>query len=712
MQQVVFIWALGIGLLTGGHAWSGPVVAENVYPDPSSPVAECNDASCETIYEAVFFDPYAPVTALDMVNNLPGFSLDNGDSGSRGFGGTAGNILINGERVSAKSESPSDLLSKIPAADVERVVVIRGQVGGTDLRGQSVIADVIRKDSGATGTWALTAASPHPDPQILPSGTISYSDQTGALSYTLGASASRSQFILDADERVLNGQGQAREIRDEVFKQTDDGFDLTVNATYDFQATRFGFNAQYDFENESGGERSLRQPQAADAFLLSQGIDNEQRALELGFDAERAFSEHVNAKLIALYRRDDQLRNGNLVRGAPDQVGEITTETTNNQLETENILRLELDYSGFEGQLIEAAIEGARNSLDSDFELRRRRASTTSNANQGLMPVDVPGARTMVRENRLDFSIANSFSIGRLALDLELAGEASEIEQTGGFSEKRSFFFWKPSLTLSYAPQDNRLIRGRLLRRVSQLNFSDFVSAADLGDDELALGNPSLRPETTITLDLTFEQRFNSIGLLSITGFYDWIDDVEDVLPLLVDPLIDPQGGLEVPGNIGSGFRYGMRGQFTIPMERVGITGGRLDFNGRWQYSGVDDPLSKRQRELSNERDWTAQINFRQDLPNAKFGWGINAGIFNDYANFGLDEIDRFSRSWNFGAFIETRAIKDLRIRLGVNDLFRDTTDRDRSVFDGPRNSAPLDFREIRDRERNRQFFVQVRGVF
>ncbi|OAB62931.1 hypothetical protein AY599_13335 [Leptolyngbya valderiana BDU 20041] len=665
--------------------------------DVDMPVAECTDANCQTTYESDFFDPYAPVTALDMVNNLPGFNLDNGNSSSRGFGGAAGNILINGERVSAKSETPSDLLSRIPAADVERIVVIRGQVGGTDLRGQSVIADVIRRDGGASGAWSLTASTPHPDTRFLPSGSVSYSDRVGALSYTVGAGASRSRFVLDAEETVLDGSAEPIEFRDEVYAETDDRLDLSTNLNYERAGTRYGLNAQYEYRDERGGERSLRQPAGEAIFLLAQDNDREDRALELGMDAERRLGEHINAKLIGLYRRDDQTSLRQLILGEPDQPGETTTETRSDQLETERILRLELDYAGLPGQLIEASIEGAINRLDSDFQLFRLGPG-------GLAPVDVPGARTDVEEERLDFSLANSFSLGDVSVDLELAGEASEIQQTGGFAEKRSFFFWKPSLTLSQAQEDGSLWRARLLRRVSQLNFSDFVSAADLGDDELELGNPNLSPETTITFDLSYEKRFNDIGLVSLTAFYDRIDDVEDILPL--------DGGLEVPGNIGDGFRWGLRGEFTLPLERVGITGGRLDFTGRWQKSGVDDPLSGQERELSNERPWTARIDFRQDLTAARLGWGLNAGFFGPYENFGLDELERLSRVWDFGGFIETRAIENLRIRFGFNDLFRETTDRDRLVFDGPRNTAPIDFREIRDRTRSRQFSLQVRGVF
>jgi len=680
---------LGSAVSTLAHGQAGP---DRLAPEP-----ECSEASCRTIYETGFFSIYAPVTALDMVNNLPGFNLNNGNTSSRGFGGAAGNILINGERVSAKSESPSDLLSRIPAADVERIIVIRGQVGGTDLRGQSVIANVIRKDGGATGTWSLRASTQQPGSRFLPSGSMSYSDSRGALSYTLGAGARRSQFQSQSEERVLDGKGVLLEFRDENYGQIEDEFDLSVNATYAGERTRYGFNALYEREEQEGGERSLRQPVGAELFLLGQGSDEENEDLEVGLDAERAWGESTNTKLIALYRRDKRFRNADLVRGAPDEPGVLETDTISDRLETEKILRFEADYRGFEGHLIEASIEGAENRLDSDFGLFQR-------VDGALEPVPVPGAKSQVEEERLDVSVADSFSSGALAIDLELAAEASEISQTGGFAEKRSFFFWKPGATLTYTMEDDSLLRGRLRRRVGQLDFSDFVSAADLGDDELSLGNPSLSPETTITLDLTWETRFNRIGLISLTAFYDWIDEVEDVLPL--------EDRLEVPGNIGSGWRYGIRGELTTALDVIGLTNARLDLNGRWQDSGVDDPLTGVQRILSNERQWQINANFRQDLPRARLGWGLNGSLRDGFTRFGLDEIDHFRGAGNLNGYIESRAIASLRVRLGVNAILRNNEDRNRRVFDGPRGTSPLEFQELRDRRRSRTFYLQVRGLF
>src|SRR5690606_8871041 len=76
--------------------------------------------------------PYRPAKALDMVKQIPGFRLDNGD-GSRGFGAAAGNVLINLRRPAAKQDRPEDILRRTPAARVARIELIRAGTGGIDM---------------------------------------------------------------------------------------------------------------------------------------------------------------------------------------------------------------------------------------------------------------------------------------------------------------------------------------------------------------------------------------------------------------------------------------------------------------------------------------------------------------------------------------------------------------------------------------------------
>jgi hypothetical protein len=262
----------------------------------------------------------------------------------------------------------------------------------------------------------------------------------------------------------------------------------------------------------------------------------------------------------------------------------------------------------------------------------------------------------------------------------------------------------KPSLAMSFSPSEQSQWRLRALRDVGQLDLQDFVSGADLGDVELALGNPELSPETTVTVDLSYERRGEGFGIGTVTLFHDWVDDVNDLLPLT--------GQLEVPGNIGSGTRAGVRGEITLPLDAIGLANARMDASARWQTSSVTDPLTQLQRPLSNERQWGARLELRQDLQAQRLAWGVLMFSRDSRPQYGLDEIDVGGQRADLDAFIESRALPGLRVRLTVEDLLRDGEDRDRQVFAGDRSVEPLAFREIREQSRARTITLEVRGDF
>src|SRR3569833_1698099 len=111
-----------------------------------------------SVYPPSFFSDARPATAADMIARLPGFSLDTGSGTSvRGFAGTAGNVLVDGTRPTAKNDDLQSILQRIPAASVERIEVIQGSAPGIDMQGQSVVANVVRK-IGASVQTILSAS--------------------------------------------------------------------------------------------------------------------------------------------------------------------------------------------------------------------------------------------------------------------------------------------------------------------------------------------------------------------------------------------------------------------------------------------------------------------------------------------------------------------------------------------------------------------------
>ncbi|MEM6999212.1 MAG: TonB-dependent receptor [Pseudomonadota bacterium] len=657
----------------------------------------CLDGLCSTVYDAQFFQRYAPTSALDMIRNLPGYALDDGDLGQRGFGGAAGNLLIDGERVSSKSESPSDLLRRIPAANVQQIVLLRGQLAGFDLANQSLVANVILNNQGTSGSWRLRANQYRPDSSIFKGGNLNLAGEALGLRYNAAVGLGDYLSLVEADERVFDANGQQTERRDERFEEKGKFYVASLTADGQLGQVDLSLNARRSGFEEDGGEQSLRRPAQGTVLQVFQGDADEGDDWELGFDLERALGRLWSAKFIGLVRREHFAEQGLIAQTDFSGPSTDRVRTRFNSVSRELIGRFEFDFSGFEGHILEWSVEATDNILDSRFAL-------FVNEGSGLAPVEVPGAETEVSERRYDLTVSDAFSLGAVSIDLAVGAERSQIEQQGGFSESRSFTFLKPSLLATYALSAGRQIRLGLRREIGQLDFFDFVSSADLGDDELELGNPSLKPERTTRAEGVFEQRFTDVGSASLTIFHDRIRDVEDLLPL--------EGVLEVPGNIGDGQRTGIAVEVTAPLDKVGLMNSRLDIEWRWQTSAVDDPLSGRSRVLSGERQWDGAVTLRQDLPASGFAWSIKAFAEDDRPQFGLDEFDRRGERFDIDAFVELRVSSQVRLQLGVENLLRDGDARDRQVFAGPRSNGQLAFREVRERSFAREVFMRMTGTF
>ncbi len=122
-----------------------PAIAQQTAPPPENvaPTAPVKTAEGVQAFDATYFRTYNPITAYDMVARVPGFEISDGEQ-LRGFGATAGNVLINGERPSSKTLI-SDQLKRVPAEEVARVELISGSASNVDVRGQTQLVNVVLK---------------------------------------------------------------------------------------------------------------------------------------------------------------------------------------------------------------------------------------------------------------------------------------------------------------------------------------------------------------------------------------------------------------------------------------------------------------------------------------------------------------------------------------------------------------------------------------
>ncbi len=377
----------------------------------------------------------------------------------------------------------------------------------------------------------------------------------------------------------------------------------------------------------------------------------------------------------------------------------------------ENIARLEFESTTFPNHSLRVNLEGAFNSLENTLE-------QTLDEGMGPVLVDIPGANTRVEEIRGDFLIKDIWSLGNFEFDYGIGAEISTIKQTGDAQQKRTFFFVKPGLVVTYSPIQSNQTRARIRRDVSQLNFNDFISSAIFEDNDLALGNPDLRPETTWKLEMDHERRFGKDSVITFTVFHHWISNVEDLLPLT--------DLFEAPGNIGNGRRWGIELESTLPLEWLGLTGAKLDFKGRWQDSEVTDPVTGEKRVLTagggfagpprfifnRENEYTFNISYRQDLENLRFSWGWSVADHAIRPRYNVNELEIYHEGILINSFVETTRWLGVKIRLEGSNLLDYFETRDRTVYTARRELSPVDFLLFRSRKPGRRIALTINGSF
>ena len=168
------------------------------------------------VYQPAEFARFAPRTALDMVRQIPGFTIREG-GGDRGLGQADTNVLINGRRISGKSNGPVEALGRIPANDVIRLEIVDG--ASLDLGGLSgQVLNVITSGDGAiSGRFRYS-------PQFRSEGTpfrwgdgeVSIARGGAKTEWTLSFEHDQGRFNDAGPEFVYDGNGDLIDVREEI----------------------------------------------------------------------------------------------------------------------------------------------------------------------------------------------------------------------------------------------------------------------------------------------------------------------------------------------------------------------------------------------------------------------------------------------------------------------------------------------------------------
>lgn len=637
-----------------------------------------------TVYVASFFDQFAPQNAFEMVQRLPGFNFDGG-SDARGFGGTAGNVLIDGARPGSKN-SLENVLQRIPAAQVERVEVIRGGVGASDAAGQTVVANVVRIPGASTGTSIVRLVRKN-DGSIRPQTETSYSTTIDGWETSSKLDLALRRQPRDISFRRFDADGaltdSAEEERPENFKwlwyNGEAGKDLfggrlvlnTVFGTETFKAlsTRDGFEGRLPDNNPDGR-----------IFI---DVDRPYTEFSLGADWTKTGTNNWKTRLLGF--TEMSWRDFSSEFTAEEPIGNRTflSNFSQTQDRIESIFRATYGKVGGSALKPEFGGEVAYNQLKSSFDLFEEDET-------GVIELDVPSANVKVNEIRAEaFTNLVWNASEKLTVDGGLTWEISRIKVSGDAGNEQTFKFLKPMLNFTYNVRDNLQMQLRTSRTVGQLDFEDFAASNDVTDDRVLAGNPNLSPDQTWRVEGSVDWRFNRQGSIVVSLFHEWRNDVLEQIRL-------PSGGFGL-GNAGSAKFYGIEADLILPLD-FAIPGGRLEAGYRLRESSLFDNIIGRNRRLSDITKQFISFEFRQDLVAQRFSWGIEMDGGFEEPNFFVSERLDFEGPYRFNAYVETIRWFGVKMRLEWNRFTGNKFDRDRFFFD-PDRGGTFTSRELQTRD-------------
>ena len=147
------------------------------------------EAGDTQVFDRAYFEKYDVVNAEDMLIRVPGAQaiLDSlGGGQDRGFGSGGDQVLLNGKRFAGKGQV-LNALKCIQSAKVQRIELIRGNLGDVNVLSEGLIINVVLVEGASTGSGSWQANARFNDRgRVNGDGLFSYSDSWGALDYTVG----------------------------------------------------------------------------------------------------------------------------------------------------------------------------------------------------------------------------------------------------------------------------------------------------------------------------------------------------------------------------------------------------------------------------------------------------------------------------------------------------------------------------------------------
>ena len=669
-----------------------------------------------TKYDESFYRKFDPITLNDILRRIPGTtallaSLNSNNNGAnRGFGSDGEQLLIDGKRLSGKSNNVSDQLERIMAKDVDYIELIRGTTSDLDVRTDGLVINVLMKKGQTTSSTVWTAKGGYTDGRDLsPSGVITHSGSNDDLSYSATVEKIRRLNTEDSFYTRQRLSGTAFQDVDTQKVNTNNEWDFNGNATYAFDdGSIFRLNGLYKngtFDSERS-EDLVDFEDPADSNLLIRDEVNDKYEWEIGGDYEKRFDTLGLFKTLFIVnkKRDDDKTQ--FPRTFADASRNTNSSSRSDRIQQEKIIRSSLSKNFTEKHSLEAGVEYAINDQYNFFQFGTNDAVVTN-----------------IQETRTEVFSTYSYNFSQdLLMQVGLIGEFSEISVEGSRSD--NYFFLKPRLDVRYDLTDSDQFRLVIDRQVEQLEFDDFFASIDMNEVSAKRGNTDIVQEKNWEYSLAYEKQLPSnAGSITLKAFYQDISDrissgpvVTPVCPVTVpictDALATSFDYSDEPGNQGSGTNLGIEVDASLRLDWVGIPDAVLSVSYEKQDTNWVDPFLGIERRFNWRDDYKWEIDFQHDITSLGLSYGVTMSKEGPTDNIDNDEHWFVWHDEKVKFFIEKKIFNNMKLRFAGDNLLHNNAFLTRNKYLETISFDNIDFIEQRITDQYSRYELSIQGTF
>jgi outer membrane receptor for ferrienterochelin and colicins len=677
-------------------------------------------------YDLDYFQRFEPVSVGEMLKRVPGVTftsdvLEYDGVQMRGLPPGFTQVLINGRRAPGGEADRSFFVDRIPAELVERIEIVRAPRADQPSEGVAGTLNVITKESMSfQGGFAKVGGLINKDGKIRPSAAIAYAgnlgeDTTlwGALNYQERRNPKKKVSYRFSGEPTTS----APHTNDPEFDNTElqddtrDGSDLSgsIELTHRFgdggRIRLSGFFVDTDRDEDETSATFEGEDLEFDEVEIQHEEINQQTyslgadaivplgALELGVAA--GWSGYREDTVTTVFVGDNE-----------DDFGDV-------ELDDEDGIKIKDDE--YTGTLSLTFGKDGPLKVKGGIDLLHKKRA-------GLNDGDFLAGEFGIKEDRYDPYLRVTFEpSSEISVDAGLRYEITRRTVSGEAVPSTAYNteMLNPSLHLRYAPSDKDQFRASIARTVRRPNYgliSPFEEEESPGDDDITRGNPSLKNERAWGIDVGYERRLGTSGIVGLNAFYRKIKDLTELVAIADNGA----GNIYSPQNIGDGKTWGLEFDFSAPLTALGLPDTGLFANYTYLDSKTIDPFTGEKRRFNNQPHHLYNIGFIQTVPSIDASFGTTVSGRSKAVESNFDETVALRYDPDLEAFIEKRFGKSFVFRFSVQNILDRRKKEDFRKYDGDsldeilanRAAGDLDEYEIEREHSGPLFQVTLRAAF